>query len=362
MKIFENGIDSLEGMSPLERLRSISGTRHLATLRERVDETQNIIPGLLPSGSLTMFYAKPNAGKTLFVLAKLIESIELGRLHPSKLFYINEDDNAAGFLEKSELAHKHGFEMISSVQSTSDAIRNTQDIVRILAEIPDSGESEGLVIVVDTLTKLADVLDPNSVKRFTELLRKLNAGGATVILLAHANKNKNEDGNIVFKGVQDLVDNVDNSFSIQIESDRTASTQVCVIRCEKDRGAVDREQTFEYKKNETMSYAEIMASVKVIEGDELEAQRIQSLGRRGVAKYKEAWGFLHSILSDGTPRSQSEILAALKEVASGQQKLAENSVKRAINVLNGSYLKVEYLRHENNKKMIALNHELVEND
>ena len=60
------------------------------------------------------------------------------------------------------------------------------------------------VFVFDTFKKFCDVMCKKSVKKMYKLLRKLTKLGATVVLLAHANKYPDKDGNIIFEGVGDV--------------------------------------------------------------------------------------------------------------------------------------------------------------
>ena len=63
-------------------------------------------------GQWTVIYAAPNCGKTLLAIWHLAESIKLGVVQPSKIFYVNADDTFRGMTEKLSYAEQHGFEML----------------------------------------------------------------------------------------------------------------------------------------------------------------------------------------------------------------------------------------------------------
>src|SRR5690606_31180754 len=61
----------------------------------------------------------------------------------------------------------------------------------------------------DTLKKIADVQNKAHIKEVMKVFRRLTARGMTVILLAHTNKYKDEEGNPIFEGTGDLRADVD---------------------------------------------------------------------------------------------------------------------------------------------------------
>ena len=64
-------------------------------------------------GQSTVFYAKPNAGKTLMTIWLLIEQIKTGDISGPDVYYINADDNHKGITFKLKLAERHGFNMLA---------------------------------------------------------------------------------------------------------------------------------------------------------------------------------------------------------------------------------------------------------
>ena len=88
--------------------------------------------------------------------------------------------------------------------------RGIERIRQLLMEIANSdGDLGGSVLFVDTLKKIPDLMSKSSVKEFFNLTRTLTGKGATVVLLAHANKHP-ANGKIIFEGVGDVESDCDD--------------------------------------------------------------------------------------------------------------------------------------------------------
>src|SRR5687767_6842829 len=61
----------------------------------------------------TVFYAKPNTGKTLITLALLREAVGIRRMEGSRCIYIAADDNPAGVLEKQKALKPYGVHVVA---------------------------------------------------------------------------------------------------------------------------------------------------------------------------------------------------------------------------------------------------------
>lgn len=343
-----------EDTSPLERLRSISGTRQLDDLRERVSNVNDVIPNLVPRGTITCFYAWPNGGKTLFTFRALLDAVKDGRVDPSKVLYINEDDNLQGFITKCEIATPYGISVISSVQSTDQKIKSRDDILSVLGCIADTDECNELVVVFDTLKKFMSVMRKDEATRFFSLLRKLNAGGGTVILLAHANKHPSPEGRPIPQGVQDIKDDIDVMYAIECHSERGDEIQKCEFVNEKDRGVVAQRMAWQFRKSSDQTYEQMLESVSFIPDEQLAVQRKMNRERELRRRYCDAILFLESILSNGKSMIQSEIIALLKDDRMNPNGVSISNMRGAIKDLDGIVLNVEVLKHQNNSKRVSL--------
>jgi hypothetical protein len=60
------------------------------------------------------------------------------------------------------------------------------------------------VFFFDTLKKMADVINKSSLKTLMQFLRALSGIGATIVLIGHTNKRKEQDGGFLYEGTGDL--------------------------------------------------------------------------------------------------------------------------------------------------------------
>ena len=94
----------------------------------------------------------------------------------------------------------------------------------------------GLVIVVDTLKKIADLLHKSQVRHTFNILRALTAMGATVICLGHCNKHRGPDGELVFEGTGDVMNDCDDLLYLESEKDDAGVRIVSTVPTDKVRG------------------------------------------------------------------------------------------------------------------------------
>ncbi len=262
-----------EADDPLLRLRQISGTHQIDKMRQVLTESTYVIPGMVISGSIAQFYAKPNGGKTLFIMHSLIEQIKAGNLKGDDVFYVNEDDNFSGFLYKCELADKYGFSMISTSRSEDENLRDPAAILDLIIASARSGNLSGMVFIFDTLKKFCSVMDKAMLAGFFRALRVITAHGGTVILLGHANKHL-DNGKLIYEGVSDIQGDIDIQYAIYNLSDRTDARQIIRFDNEKDRGEIDMVRTMEYRKEQGMNYESMLNSLRVADD-----QRVDEIDR-----------------------------------------------------------------------------------
>lgn len=335
--------------SPIDRLRAARGKPE--QLREMLLNADPIIPRQLVRGTTSVWFALPNGGKTLFTMHSIIDAIKDGRLDGSYTFYINEDDNLEGFTQKSELAEHCGFNMISSVQSKDENIRNAGDILAVLSEIAETPECAKVFIVIDTLKKFTSVMSKDAVPEFMKLMRKVNAGGGTVLILAHANKRNDPKAPLIAAGVQDIMDDIDVMYAIENLSDRSDTVQKCEFQNRKDRGPVDQTILWEYTKSDDHSYPEMIASIKRIEDADVTGVRNLQRKREVLKKYNDENAFLEAVLGDAE-MIQSQILKAVKDPDKNPNGVSGRSVRKAIDALDGITLSVRINPFQNNAKQV----------
>ena len=92
-----------------------------------------MIPGMITTGTVTLVYAPSGAGKTVWILGNLFQSIRNNLIKGSDVIYFNEDDGAKGVLQKAKMGRKHGMAMITLANSPDPLLKNTEDALRLLS-------------------------------------------------------------------------------------------------------------------------------------------------------------------------------------------------------------------------------------
>jgi hypothetical protein len=95
----------------------------------------------------------------------------------------------------------------------------------------------------DTLKKYADLMNKGGSRVFFQIMRALTQRGATVILLGHTNKHKGVDGKLIFEGVGDVRNDVDELLYIEATEKDAAGIVTMSIKPDKVRCAI-KEATF----------------------------------------------------------------------------------------------------------------------
>ncbi len=169
---------------------------------EQIAKPNWVWPGLLAKGHLIAIVSEPTGGKTtiLFWIA--------GRLTDEyRVIYVNADVSASDAKHYFEAAQRTGVELLLPDMKAGLSM---QDVVKQLHAMNNSGGNyEGVVMIFDTLKKMADVISKSSAKQLYRLLRSLTAKGMTIVLLCHTNKYKDADGRPVYEGTGDLRSDVD---------------------------------------------------------------------------------------------------------------------------------------------------------
>jgi hypothetical protein len=105
------------GSSALSRLMSASVNGRIEELEERLAQERDVIPGMITTGTVTLVYAPSGAGKTVWILGNLFQSIRNNLIRGSDVIYFNEDDGAKGVLQKAKMGKRHGMNMITLANS-----------------------------------------------------------------------------------------------------------------------------------------------------------------------------------------------------------------------------------------------------
>jgi hypothetical protein len=130
----------------------------------------------------------------------------------------------------------------------------------------DEGQASGVVVVLDTLKKFADLMDKTKASAFTKVGRQFVAKGGTLVCLAHTNKNLGQDGKPVYAGSSDFRDDADCAYTIRPLAVEAGATEKTVLfENIKRRGMAAIEVAFSYAIGRDVTYHETLASVQEID-------------------------------------------------------------------------------------------------
>lgn len=243
-----------------------------STMKKQMMEDKFILDGIAILGQWTVIYAPPNAGKTLITLRMLIDSINMGVIEPSDIYYINADDNYNGFTEKLEIAEKYNFHMLKPGENGFDLNKFS----RYLKDIADTNNARGKIVVLDTLKKFVNPMDKTLSTVFGNGIREFIGKGGSVIALAHVNKHTDEFGKSIHSGTSDIKDDCDCCFLMDVIESNSAH-KIVEFRNEKSRGNVASKKAVQYLNKQVSNYSELISSVQVLAKEKVAAIREQSL-------------------------------------------------------------------------------------
>lgn len=259
--------EALDGLENLDEDESNTLNLLMYSLRgksqdmfKQMQDDKFILGRIAVMGQITAFYAKPNAGKTLLTMRLLIDSIVADEINANNVFYINADDGFNALVYKNEIAEEHGFHMLAPGHRGFEH----KNLVLIMDSMVKRDKAKGVIIILDTLKKFTDLMDKSSGSAFMKHARSFNAKGGSMILLGHANKNRNPQGGLVFSGTTDITDDCDCAYTLD-EASRTGDIKRVIFENFKNRGNVAREAGYEYSIREGQNYKELLDSVRTLD-------------------------------------------------------------------------------------------------
>lgn len=222
------------------------------------------------TGQASVWYAPPNAGKTLITLKLLLDAIAEKRITPDNVYYINADDSSEGFATKIRLMDDLGCHTLAPGHR-GFAPTMMPELLNAMAE---AKKARGALIIIDTIKKAASLMDKGKASTFTSACRRAVMAGATIVGFAHTNKATQANGKLQYGGTTDLRDDFDAAYLAgPIEIEGFEGEKVVQFECIKSRGGNARLATYAYADSEDLSYAERLASVRLVDDTELQGFR-----------------------------------------------------------------------------------------
>jgi archaellum biogenesis ATPase FlaH len=234
-------------------------------MRSKMLEDKYILGRIAILGQMTAIYAKPNTGKTVLTLWLLAEAIKTGGICPEDIYYINADDHHKGLTEKTEIAEQYGFLMLAPGYAGYERgeIFTREMLLEIMVEMVTTDTAQGKVIIIDTLKKFVDIMDKGKSTKFTEIGRQFVSKGGSLIMLAHCNKHRDNEGSVIFAGTSDITDDADCYYTLDI-LEESEDRKTVVFENHKDRGNVDKRAVYTYLNN-APNYSALLQSIKELD-------------------------------------------------------------------------------------------------
>jgi hypothetical protein len=234
-------------------------------MRSKMLEDKYILGRIAILGQMTAVYAKPNTGKTVLTLWLLTEAIKQGGICPEDIYYINADDHHKGLTEKTEIAEQYGFSMLAPGYAGHEGgeIFQRHMLVELMIDMVANDTAKGKVIIMDTLKKFVEIMDKGKSTKFTEIGRQFVSKGGSLIMLAHVNKHRDNEGGVIFAGTSDITDDADCCYTLDI-LDESEDQKTVVFENFKDRGNVDKRAVYTYL-NSAPNYPALLQSVKELD-------------------------------------------------------------------------------------------------
>lgn len=233
-------------------------------------QAKPLLGNLCLTGQATVWYAPPNAGKTLIMLKLLIDAVAEKRITPENVYYLNCDDSSEGFAGKIRLMDDMG------CHTLAPGHRGFQPVLlpELLHAMADGKKARGALIIIDTIKKAASLMDKGKASAFTSACRSAVMAGATIIGFAHTNKQPSASGKLQYGGTSDLRDDFDAAYIMgPVEIDGFDGEKVVQFECIKSRGGNVRSSAYVYADTDELSYTERLASVRLLDDTELQGFR-----------------------------------------------------------------------------------------
>jgi len=300
-------------------------------------------------GQSAVFYSKPNVGKTLLVLWLLIEKINQGEVDGKDVFYVNADDNYKGLIHKGKLAVKHGFMMLAPGHKGFKA----DQLPRYLEKMIQAGDVSGKIFILDTVKKFTDLMSKDKASKFGESVRRFISHGGTVIMLAHVNKWRDENGKVVYSGTTDLVDDADCAYTIDVLVEE-GGLRTVKFENFKSRGDVTRKAFYRYDCEDGTPYYARLESVEEVDQDEQARAEKQKLLDDRLRKNQKAVDVIVECIRDGITQKTALINEA-QERSGASKKYIRDALQAhtGFNVSDNQFWRVNV--QDNNAHVYELN-------
>jgi hypothetical protein len=276
-------------------------------MKKQMLDDKYILGKLALLGQWTVIYAKPNAGKTLLVMWMIIQAVKAGVIDGKDVYYVNADDTFKGLTYKLWLAENNGFMMLSPGYKGF----KSEMLAPILQKLIEGDKAKGKVIILDTLKKFTDLMKKDKSSEFGEAIRQFILHGGSVIALAHTNKNRGDDGELIHSGTSDIPEDADCYYMLDIVTDdKFDGERVVKFENKKNRGDVALEASYSYDASPMVSYQDRLDSVRSLDDTEVEKAERYRDREKVFLRNKDVIEDIKEILCE-KPMNQKELVKAV---------------------------------------------------
>jgi len=261
-KVSETVIAAEHQHHPHNLLQHYTLTGMASELEKAIEAQRPFLGRLCLSGQSSVWYAKPNTGKTLLAMYLMIEAVTKGGIIPQNIFYIAADDSAHGLVDKLHIMEEYGINVIAPGHANFE----TKDFTKIIKAMTHHDAASGIYIVADTLKKFMSLMDKNEGRAFGALIREFTMKGGTFLALAHTNKQRSGEGKLVYAGTSDVMEDFDCAYVIdELAGGGDMQERVIEFDCTKRRGNVAQSVAYAFTLDSEASYAGMLSSVREVD-------------------------------------------------------------------------------------------------
>ncbi|ARU16572.1 hypothetical protein A9D14_10745 [Croceicoccus marinus] len=229
------------------------------TLAENAEAAEPLLGKLSLRGEVSVWYAPPNTGKTLIILALIVEAVTAGRIEGGDVFYINADDSAHGLAAKVQVADDFGINFLAPGQQRFELNR----LVPAMQQMAKDDTAKGKLVVVDTLKKVADLMNKSECREFGKAARAFSLAGGTFVGLAHTNKARSPSQKLIYAGTTDVLEDFDSAFLIDPDGcDSSMNQKIVRFECIKSRGPNAQHAFYRYSTEKDLAYPDRLSTVE----------------------------------------------------------------------------------------------------
>lgn len=303
-----------------------------AELEKQLLDDKFILGRIAILGQATVIYAPPNTGKTLLMLALLRDGIISGEVEAGNIYFINADDHFKGAVQKLKLAEEYGFKMLVPSHKGFKAEMMTS----ILRAQCLTGKARGMVLILDTMKKFTDLMSKSKGTDFMKSVREFVSHGGSVILLAHTNKHRNDEGAVIYAGTTDVVDDCDCAYTLdEVTADTATGLKNVKFSNFKARGGNAIEEVYQYATTEGLSYAAKLESVRLLGKEEKQSAIRRKEVDAMLERNADAIEAIKNLIRNGTTQKTEIIKAAIDEGISKAKTIKALKEHEGSNLVDG---------------------------